>query len=93
MSISILPLLVAVEDKFVRAPGLEETERALFPGEKSLNIVMEGGYEFLTSGMVTLVLFPVLAVILYRTGYRVAGPLLALFTLGLFLARMFGTPA
>jgi hypothetical protein len=93
MAIFFLPLLVAVEDKFIRAPSLEETEKALFPGEKSLNILLEGGYDLLTSGLVTLVLFPVLAVILYRTGHRVAGPLLALFTLGLFLARMFGTPA
>ena len=43
--------------------------------------------------LVTLVLLPVLAVILYRMGYRVAGPLLALFTLGLFFARMLGVPA
>ncbi len=43
--------------------------------------------------LVTLVLLPVLAVMLYRMGYRVAGPLLGLFTLGLFLARMFGAPA
>jgi hypothetical protein len=93
MAISIIPLLVSAADKFVRAPGLEETEKAMFPGEKSLTIRVDGGYELLTSGLVTLVLFPVLAVILYRTGYRVAGPLLALFTLGLFLARMFGTPA
>ena len=93
MAISVLPLLIAAETKFIRAPGLEETDQAMFPGEKSLNIVAEGGYELLTSGLVTLVLLPVLAVILYRTGFRVAGPLLALFTLGLFLAQMFGTPA
>jgi hypothetical protein len=93
MAISFLPLLVRVEDKFIRAPGLEETEKAQYPGEKSLTALMDGGYEILTSGLVTLVLFPVLAVVLYRTGYRVAGPLLALFTLGLFLARMFGPPA
>jgi hypothetical protein len=93
MAISVLPLLIAAENKFIRAPGLEETDQAMFPGEKSLSIIAEGGYEMLTSGLVTLVLLPVLAVILYRTGYRVAGPLLALFTLGLFLARMFGTPA
>jgi hypothetical protein len=93
MAISVLPLLIAAETKFIRAPGLEETDQAMFPGEKSLSIVSEGGYELLTSGLVTLVLLPVLAVILYRTGFRVAGPLLALFTLGLFLARMLGTPA
>jgi hypothetical protein len=93
MAISVLPLLIAAENKFIRAPGLEETDQAMFPGEKSLSIIAEGGYAMLTSGLVTLVLLPFLAVILYRTGYRVAGPLLALFTLGLFLARMFGTPA
>jgi len=55
--------------------------------------VVESTYGYLNSGLVTLILLPVLAVILYRMGYRVAGPLLALFTLGLFLARMLGTPA
>ncbi len=93
MALSILPLLVDAETKFIRAPGLEETEEAFFPGEKSLSVVVDGTYGFLSSGLVTLVLLPVLAVILYRTGYRVAGPLLALFTLGLFLARMLSTPA
>ena len=93
MVLSILPLLVDVETKFIRAPGLEETEGVLIPGEKSFNVVVEGTYGYLNSGLVTLVLLPVLAVILYRMGYRVAGPLLALFTLGLFLARMLGTPA
>jgi hypothetical protein len=93
MTLSILPLLFAVEDKFKRAPGLEETDRAMYPGEKSLTVLAEGSYELLSSGLVTLVLLPVMALILYKSGYRVAGPLLALFTLGLFLARMFGTPA
>ena len=93
MALSILPLLVDAETKFMRAPGLEETEEVFFPGEKSLSVVVEGTYGYLSSGLVTLVLLPVLAVILYRTGYRVAGPLLALFTLGLFLARMLSTPA
>ena len=90
MVLSILPLLVDAETKFVRAPGLEETA---FAGEQSLTVVVDGAYGYLNSGLVTLVLLPVMAVILYRMGYRVAGPLLALFTLGLFLARMFGTPA
>ncbi|HUS53324.1 MAG TPA: hypothetical protein VMY41_04865 [Thermohalobaculum sp.] len=90
---SILLLLIAAETKFRRAPGAEHADESLFPGEKSLTIVVEGTYELLTSGFVTLLLLPVLAVILYRTGYRVAGPLLALFTLGLFLAQMFGAPA
>ena len=93
MVLSILPQLVDVETKFIRAPGLEEAEDALYPGEKSLTAVVEGTYGYLNRGLVTLVLLPVLAVILYRMGYRVAGPLLALFTLGLFLARMLGTPA
>ena len=93
MVVSILPLLVDSETKFLRAPGLEEAEEALFPGEQSLNVVVEGAFGYLNSGVVTLILLPVLAVILYRMGYRVAGPLLGLFTVGLFLARMFGAPA
>ncbi len=93
MVASILPLLVDAETKFIRAPGLEEVEEALYPGEKSVTAVVEGTYGYLNSGLVTLVLLPVLAVILYRMGYRVAGPLLGLFTLGMFLARMLGTPA
>ena len=93
MVMSILPLLVDAGAKFTRAPGFEDAEKVLFPGEKSLTIVVEGAYDFLNTGLVTLILLPVLATILYRTGYRVAGPLLALFTLGLFLARMFSAPA
>ncbi len=93
MVLSILPLLVDSKTKFIRAPGLEEAEEALYPGEQSLTAVVESTYGYLNSGLVTLILLPVLAVILYRMGYRVAGPLLALFTLGLFLARMLGTPA
>ncbi len=93
MVLSILPLLVDVETKFIRAPGHERTEEALSPGEQSLSVVVEGAYGYLNSGLVTLVLLPVLAVILYQSGYRIAGPLLALFTLGLFLARMLGAPA
>ena len=93
MSLSILPLLVDAETIFMRAPGLEEPKEALFPGEQSLTVVVEGAYGYLSSGLVTLFLLPVLAAILYRTGYRVAGPLLALFTLGLFLARMLSAPA
>ena len=90
MVLSILPLLVDAETKFIRAPGFEETE---FAGKQSLTVVLDGAYGYLNSGMVTLVLLPVMAVILYRMGYRVAGPLLALFTVGLFLARMFSAPA
>jgi hypothetical protein len=93
MVLFYLPLLVDAKTRFQRAPGLEETENAFFHGEKSLSVVVEGAYGYLNSGLVTLVLLPVLAVILYRMGYRVAGPLLALFTLGLFLARMIGSPA
>ncbi len=92
MVLFILPLLVNKEAKFIRTPDLEEAETTLYPGEKSLTAVVEGTYGYLNSGLVTLVLLPVLAVILYRMGYRVAGPLLALFTLGLFLARMLGVP-
>lgn len=93
MVLSILPLLVDAETKFIRAPGLEEPEESLYPGEQSLTVVVDGAYGYLNSGLVTLVLLPVMAVTLYRMGYRVAGPLLGLFTLGLFLARMFGAPA
>jgi hypothetical protein len=92
MAISILPLLVDAKTKFIRAPGLEEVEEVLYPGEQSLMVLAEDTYGFLSSGLVTLVLLPVLATILYRTGYRVAGPLLAFFTLGLFLSQMFSAP-
>ncbi len=93
MVLSILPLLVDSKTKFIRAPDLEEAEDALYSGEQSLTAVVESTYGYLNSGLVTLILLPVLAVILYRMGYRVAGPLLALFTLGLFLVRMPGAPA
>ena len=93
MAISILPLLVEAETLFMRAPGLAKTEEVLYPGEKSLTTVTGGVYEHLNTGLVTLVILPVLAAILYRMGYRVAGPVLALFTLGLFLSRMIGSPA
>jgi hypothetical protein len=93
MAMAALPFLVKADTLFIRAPGVERAEDTFFPGEKSLNIVVEGAYGFLTSGVVTLVLLPVLAVILYRMGHRIAGPLLALLTLGLFLSRMLGAPA
>ena len=93
MAIYILPLLVDPETRFTRAPGTEEVEEALYPGEQSLTALAQASYDFLSSGLVTLVLLPVLAAILYRTGFRIAGPLLALLTLGLFLSRMLSTPA
>ena len=93
MTLAALPLLVEADTLFIRAPGIERAEESFFPGEKSLNIVVEGAYTYLSSGLVTLVLLPVMAVILYRMGYRIVGPILALFTLGLFLARMLGAPA
>jgi hypothetical protein len=93
MALSFLPLLVDAETLFIKAPGLEEAEEVLYPGEQSFTAVVDGTYGHLNNGLVTLVLLPVLAVILYRMGYRIAGPLLALFTLGLFLARMLGSPA
>ena len=92
MAMSILPLLVKAETIFKRAPGLEETEEVLYPGEKSITTMAEGVYEHLNTGLATLVILPVLAAILYRTGYRIAGPILVLLTLGLFLARMIGSP-
>ena len=64
MVLSILPLLVDAETKITRAPDHEKTEEALFRGEQSLTVVVEGAYGYLNSGLVTLVLFPVLAVIL-----------------------------
>ena len=93
MALSFLPLLVDAKTRFIRAPGLEEAEETFYPGEQSLAVVVDGAYGYLSSGLVILVLLPVLAVILYRMGYRIAGPLLALFTLGLFLARVLGAPA
>lgn len=93
MALFALPLLVEADALFIRAPGVDRAEETFFPGERSLNIIVEGAYSYLTSGLVTLVLLPVLAVILYRMGYRIVGPLLALFTLGLFLSRMLGAPA
>ena len=93
MALSFLPLLVDAKTRFIRAPGLEEAEETFYPGEQSLAVVVDGAYGHLSSGLVILVLLPVLAVILYRMGYRIAGPLLALFTLGLFLARVLGAPA
>ena len=93
MALSFLPLLVDAKTRFIRAPGLEEVEETFYPGEQSLALVVDGAYGYLNSGLVILVIFSVLAVILYRMGYRVAGPLLALFTLGLFLARVLGAPA
>ena len=93
MAMSFLPLVVAAEEKFMRAPGTEEIKEALYPGEQALTVLVQGSYEFLSSGLVTLIILPVLATILYRTGFRIAGPLLALFTLGLFISRIFNTPA
>jgi hypothetical protein len=93
MAISILPLLVDSKTLFQRAPGSEEVEEVMYPGEQSLTTVVDGVYGHLNTGLATLVILPVLAVILYQMGYRVAGPVLALFTLGLFLARIIGSPA
>ena len=93
MAISILPLLVQADAKFIRAPGLEKTEEVLYPGERGITTVAEGVYGHLNTGLATLVILPVLAAILYQMGYRVAGPVFALFTLWLFLARMIGSPA
>lgn len=92
MSLSILPLVVAAEALFIRAPGQEEQE-TLSPGEQSFNAISQGADSVLNSGLVTLLLLPTLAGLLYISGYRVAGPMLALFAGGLFLARMFGSPA
>ena len=91
MSLPVLALLVQVNPKFVPAPG-HETSRDV-PDGASASAIWEGAYESLNSGVMTLLVLPILAVVLYRMGYRVAGPMLGLFVLGLFLARVFGTPA
>ena len=93
MLYSVVPLLVAVEDKFIRAPGFERQQETVIPGEKSAGVIVDGTMALLNTGAVTLLVLPVLAVILYARGYRIAGPMPGLFTLGLFLARMFGAPA
>jgi len=93
MLISVLPLLVQVQDKFLRAPGHERTEETAIPGEKSLDVFTSGIMDILNTGVVTLVVLPGIAAILYLCGFRVAGPMVGLFALGLFMARMFGAPA
>ncbi len=90
MAISILPFVVEVKEKFTPAPGHERPEDTMMPGEKSLTVFFEGVEQLLNSGFVTLLVLPVLAVGLYASGFRVAGPIVGLFALGLFMARMFG---
>ncbi len=90
MPISILPFVVDMKDKFVPAPGHERPEDTMIPGEKSLTVVFEGMEQLINSGFVTLLVLPVLAVGLYVSGFRVAGPIVGLLALGLFMARMFG---
>ena len=92
MSSWFLHFAISAEAVFLRAPG-HEKEEPLFPGEQSLNVITEGTGNLLNSGFVTLFLLPALAALLYFFGYRIAGPMLALFAAGLFLARMFGAPA
>lgn len=92
MNLPILSFVISAEAVFLRAPGHEKDE-TLFPGERSLYVITEGTENLLNSGFVTLFLLPALAALLYLCGYRIAGPMLALFAAGLFLARMFGAPA
>lgn len=92
MSSSVIGFLAASSAKFAPAPGTEQA-REMFPGEKSLMIITEGTGALLNSGAVTLILLPLVAAGLYLAGYRVAGPLVGVFAIGLFLARMFGAPA
>ena len=92
MSLPVLALLAQVEPKFVPAPGHEDPAAGI-PGASSMSVIWEGAFQYLNSGVMTLLVLPILAVVLYRMGFRVAGPLLALFVLGLFLARMMGSPA
>lgn len=93
MPYSIFQFVILMEDKFIPAPGHEREGEYAFAGEKSATVFVEGAASLLNSGAVTLLVLPVLAAVLYAIGYRVAGPLLGLFTLGLFLARMFGAEA
>jgi hypothetical protein len=92
MSLSILSFVIAAEALFLRAPGHEKDD-TMYPGEQSLYVISEGAGNLLNSGFVTLFLLPALAALLYFSGYRIAGPMLALLAAGLFLARMFGAPA
>ena len=64
-----------------------------YPSQQSLTAVADGAFGYLNDGLVTLVLLPVMAVILYRMGNRLAGQSLGVFALGLFLARMLGAYA
>jgi hypothetical protein len=91
MSLSFIPSMISAEAVFLRVPGLEEDE--LRPGELSMNAITEGVGGLLNTGAVTMLLLPLLALMLYFSGYRVAGPMVALFAVGLFAAKMFGTPA
>jgi len=92
MSASLLAFAAAVEAKFQLAPGVEKAE-TLMPGEKSLMAITDGTGALLSTGAVTMVLLPAIAAGLYLTGHRVAGPLIGLFAVGLFMARMFGPHA
>lgn len=92
MPLPVLALLAQADPKFVPAPGHEDLAAGI-PGAVSMNVIREGSYEYLNNGVMTLLVLPILAVVLYRMGFRVAGPLLGLFVLGLFLARMIGSPA
>ena len=87
----LYPLLADSEVEPILAPQ-HSTDDAGFSGLHSLTVVADGAYTYLSSGLVTLLVLPVLAVALYKLGYRVAGPLIGLVTLGLFLTRIFGSP-
>jgi hypothetical protein len=91
VALSILPLVVAAEAVFIRAPGHDD-ENNLMPGEQSLLVIVDGAGSLLSSALVSLVLLPALAVGLYWQGYRVAGPLVGVFSVGMFLARTMGAP-
>lgn len=92
MSAFVIALATAAEAKFQLAPGIEKAQ-TLIPGEKSLMVITEGTGALLSTGAVTLVLLPAIAAGLYMTGHRVAGPLVGLFAVGLFMAQMFGARA
>ena len=82
----IVSYLIEAAEKFIRAPGRERAEP--LPGEQSLNVIWNGTYDFLSGAEMTLIVLPVTAAILWRFGFRVTGPIVALFALGLFLSRV-----
>ena len=93
MLYSIFQFVISMEDKFIPAPGYEREGEYAFAGEKSATVFVEGASSLRKSVAGTFLGLPGRAAGCEAIGYRVAGPLLGLFTLWLFLARMFGAEA